>query len=520
MSYVILWILISGIVSGVAFLLHWLKIIELPFSSIWIPLFGIVIASIAVANEMRIPKQKEYNRKKAMYPAIPEKYRHKKPISGSVVFGTDTKTKEIVMAEPGHHSLIVGSTGSGKTATCLIPAILSCTGGSKQIVDIKSRELAYKTADLEDEKTFILDINRKADYIYGWDIFYKLRRDGSATESEVLDVIREVAAVIVPKGNGGDAFWADSARNELIGLSIFEFCYAQTYEFIDIVKSILGTSLREHMEIALNTVRKDSLVSYYLTGLASTADETLFSINITLQQALYVYLQQDVVWFLKDNPKRIGPDLLNMEGVTQYLCVDEEKLDVGYDKVMAVVMKQTLMELQNRTTSGSFPETMLYWDEWQKLSESIEEIRQHTASFLKTARSKHVSCVLAAQNIDNFKKEVIYDIISNIHYFFVLSSNNANSLTSEVAVKMAGTYYEKTKNFSEGRGTSVSTSYTEKNILKPEDLNRLGEEAILIVANEGFFRTRKEGTAYYKVEPFRSQYERRIEKNKTIMTGV
>lgn len=63
------------------------------------------------------------------------------------------------------------------------------------------------------------------------------------------------------------------------------------------------------------------------------------------------------------------------------------------------------------------------------------------ATFLKTGRSKHATAVLAVQNLDNFKKEVIYDILSNIHYY-------------------------------------------------------------------GYVRTNKEGSAYYKTEPFKSQYER------------
>lgn len=60
------------------------------------------------------------------------------------------------------------------------------------------------------------------------------------------------------------------------------------------------------------------------------------------------------------------------------------------------------------------------------------------------------SVVLCCQNLDNFKKEQICDILSNIGFIYVLSSNNANSLTSEVVCKMAGNYYEKEKSTTEG----------------------------------------------------------------------
>ena len=47
---------------------------------------------------------------------------------------------------------------------------------------------------------------------------------------------------------------------------------------------------------------------------------------------------------------------------------------------------------------------------------------------------------------------------------------------------MAGSYYEKEKSYSQSNGTSVSTSYKEKQILRPEDLNQLGDDAV-----QGFF---------------------------------
>ena len=518
-SYFLLWILLTAILFGVLyiFVLGWSA---LPVSSIAILGISTILALVIIANEMRRPYFKEYNRKKALFPKIPEKYLTNKPVSGSVVFGKDYHTGKTVIAEPGHHSLICGSTGSGKTATCLIPSILSCNTGSKQIVDIKSRELSYKTANIHDEKTQIIDLNLRKPWVWGWDIFYKLPKDGSAMEQEVLRVVREVASVVVPKSASGDAFWADAARNEFIGLTLFEFCHGGKTEFIDIIQSIMNMPLREHLELALNTVPKTSLVASYLTSLSASADETLFSVDLTLSQNIYHFVSEEAVYFLRDNRRRANPQMLNEEGVTQYICVSEESLDSGFDKLMNIIMKQSLQELQARTTSGKFPQTMLFWDEWQRLTESCEELRQVTSSFLKTGRSKHASVVLCCQNLDNFKKEVIYDILSNIHYFYVLSSNNSNSLTTEVVCKMTGSYYEKAVSTSEGRGTSTSTSFNEKAILKPEDLNNLGEDAVLIITNHGYARTNKERTAYYKTEPYKSQYEKILAVNEKAMEGV
>ena len=85
---------------------------------------------------------------------------------------------------------------------------------------------------------------------------------------------------------------------------------------------------------------------------------------------------------------------------------------------------------------------------------------------------------------------------------------------------MAGSYYEKAVSTTVGRGTSTSTSFNEKAVLKPEDLNNLGEDAVLIITNHGYARTNKERTAYYKTEPYKTQYEKILAVNEKAMEGV
>lgn len=480
-----------------------------------------LLAALVITNELRKPMPQEIYRKKALYPKIPDKFLAIKPKSGSIIFGKDYHTKKTVVSEIGHHCLICGSTGAGKTSCCLLPSIYTYDGtGSLQIIDLKSRELCYRSADIFNEKTQIVDLNLRKPYVFGWDLLYKLKKDGTDTEQEVLDVVKEIAYVIVPKSKSNNSFWDDAARNEFIGLFLYEYIYGGQREFIDIVVSMMNIPLREHLEAALNGSPKTSLVASYLTSLASSADETLFSVDLTLSQNLYHFVSEDAVYFFRDNPKRTNPTILNQDGVKQYLCVDEHKLDSGYDKFINIIMKQTLQELQSRTTSGTYPQTTLLWDEWQRLTDSCQELRSVTASFLKTGRSKHASVVLCVQNLDGFDKQLILDLISNIHYFYVLASNNSQSFTTEVVTKMAGSYYEREQSHSEGKGTSISTSFREKSILRPEDLNCLGDDAVLIITNHGYVRTNKEATAYYKTEPYKTKYEKILAVNKTAMDGV
>ncbi|MGM9600662.1 MAG: type IV secretory system conjugative DNA transfer family protein [Faecousia sp.] len=178
MIYILLWLLMTAVLFG-ALCFTTMGWATLPISTLGLLLAAAMASALIIANELRRPTQKEYNRKKALYPPIPENHLVGTPQSGSIVFGKDYRTRKFVVSEPGHHCLICGSTGSGKTATCLIPSILSHSTGSAQIVDIKFRELVYKTANIYDTNTIIVDMNLKAPYVWIWDIFYKLPRRSS-----------------------------------------------------------------------------------------------------------------------------------------------------------------------------------------------------------------------------------------------------------------------------------------------------------------------------------------------------
>ena len=519
-NYLLLWIILSVAIAALMYVLC-IKWLMLSIPTVVILYAASSIAAIMVANELRRPIPQEVFRKKALYPKIPDRFLADKPKSGSIVFGKDYRTNKTVVSDVGSHVMVVGSTGSGKTASVLLPSILNYDGtGSMQIIDVKSHELSYKSADIFNEKTQIVDIGSRKPFVWGWDLLYKLKKDGTDTEQEVLDVVKEIAHVIVPKNKSNNSFWDDAARNQLIGIFLYEYVYAGQHEFIDVVTTIMNTPLREHLDVCLNGSPRNSLVAAYLTSLASSADETLFSVDLTLQQRLYPFVCDDAVFFFRDNKKRANPTSLNQDGVKQYVCCEENKLDSGYDVFVNIVLKQTLQELQSRTTSGQYAQCTLIWDEFQRLTDSIQELRYLVASFLKTGRSKHASVVLCAQNLDGFDRQIILDILSNIHYLYTLTSNNAGSYTTEIVTKMAGTYYEREQSHSEGKGTSISTSFREKNILRPEDLNCLGDDAVLIVTNAGYYRTCKAKTMYYCTSPYQERYERIIAVNKTAMDGV
>lgn len=102
-SYLPIWILliILLVCVGAIFLFGW----EIfPGPTIGVLMAATVVALLVIANELRRPEYQEYNRRKALYPEIPDKFLADIPSSGSVIFGKDYRTGKTVFAEPTHHS--------------------------------------------------------------------------------------------------------------------------------------------------------------------------------------------------------------------------------------------------------------------------------------------------------------------------------------------------------------------------------------------------------------------------------
>ena len=71
-NYVLLWILII-VLCAVALLVLESGWAALSVEGIFIVFVASAIGAIVIANELRRPTQKEYYRKKALYPKIPDK---------------------------------------------------------------------------------------------------------------------------------------------------------------------------------------------------------------------------------------------------------------------------------------------------------------------------------------------------------------------------------------------------------------------------------------------------------------
>ena len=98
--YLIMWLLLIPVLFALFWGLSYLE--QWDVANIYLLWGATALSAILTANEMRRPCFREYNRKKALFPKIPDKYLSKEPPTGGIIFGKDHHTGKYVAEENSH----------------------------------------------------------------------------------------------------------------------------------------------------------------------------------------------------------------------------------------------------------------------------------------------------------------------------------------------------------------------------------------------------------------------------------
>ena len=94
-NYVLLWVVLTILATVLlVMVLNGWSGFAVP--GIVIVFIASIVTAIIIANEIRRPVPQEYYRKKALYPKIDDKFLFDTPPSGSVIFGKDIHTKNLM----------------------------------------------------------------------------------------------------------------------------------------------------------------------------------------------------------------------------------------------------------------------------------------------------------------------------------------------------------------------------------------------------------------------------------------
>ena len=434
----------------------------------------------------------------ATYPSVPHKYLSKTPngfILGRykhryVRFVLDKK--QIMMG------IIMGAPGTGKTAAIYLPTLIAnfMLPPEDQMVvyclDIKP-EIAAKCVEIyENPRVKVMNpTDRKS---WGWDVYYEIHNieaaGEKASESFVIKVLNKIGGSLIVSDNPKDKFFTTSAIRCFTGMMLYY--YNKGFSFIDGVSKVIEEPMDSHIKKILADKKgcpQNSKVRSMLSTFVGKDSDAVQDIELSLQENLAIFLDDDVRWHLRDNPLKASPNDLN-NGISLFNCFPEDLLnDASYPALFRLQTCQVLQAMQMRSPTSQ--PCALILDEFARIG-AIRDIK----NALATCRSRRCSIWMAIQDVsqleDHYGKEGARSILNLCRIKCILGCDDPQ--TQKQLSDIAGEYREVKTTTSEGEAGKAKTSktYEWRKVVQSSDLMSLDEKDEIIVFIKGrYMRIKK-----------------------------
>lgn len=416
----------------------------------------------------------------------PDKRLSEKEPKGIVLGKSDGRYMSI---QPGitpgaTHTLVLGTSGSGKTSSVLLSALLANSISKDKyaflLVDVKG-ELLQKGFSADDK---VAVFNPRRRDLYGFDFLYDVNE--KSTESQVIETLRRVIYSLIPLRHTGDEFWPVAARTVLLGLFLYAWEYQQCYTIPQLVDFALSKNLNTLISDVIAEAEENSVVTRLLSSYGGdcVAEETLGSISSNIGNALQLFSSDSNLRYLtKEAPKKITPELLE-KGISIDLLIEDRDLET-YAPILSLAVATCITYLSSPAREKAVAQDPLHSQVVFMLDElgRIPEV-QGLPSILQIGRSRGCTVLGCLQSWsaaeDHYGEKVAADMLTNFSYRVFLQAQ-PESKDVEMAVKAFGKYLEKKKSINTGKNKSYSYQYEEKDILQASDLLTLPDKNKVVV---------------------------------------
>ena len=392
----------------------------------------------------------------AAYPDVPEKFASKIP-TGLVIGKHKGKYVYVPnISGSAYNAIIVGSPGSGKSVLLLsiIYSMMFADEISKKakvtakrkynyyMVDIKGelyeKILGIKGKDYDAKKYTDLQVvqpsNRNS---YGWDIYYRIRKEG-VTETEIIKTVSDIADALIMESNGDNAYFIDNAKKILSGVLYYYIKHG--VEFLESIQILMRSPLDKLLADIVEDARGKMMgvVIDKLAGfVGKEGNNSVGDIETTLKTYLEVFSYPDIAYCLNDNPNKTSPAALDDGKTNLDIAIEESMLGV-YQPLFRLVSMQILRHCESNFHEDDDRYTILYLDEAAR----IGKINGLDSAFA-TLRSKHTAIALFFQSISQFKDiypEQKANTLLNLCEAKIFLSGSGDRDTTEYVKAMAGDY--------------------------------------------------------------------------------
>ncbi len=422
---------------------------------------------------------------RAMRPPVDKSLLHAKPEKGQLMLGKYKGKYVTYPVTDDGNCLILGGSGSGKSANYIIDDLLMNDGDDCTVccVDIKG-ELSFKTQRLDNPAIEIFDPQDHS--TIGFDPFYRL--SDNPTEQEKLETMRLVAESMIKIDNSTEAYWSLSARSMLTSLLLYH--YDSGYDNLpDIISAIMSMPIKQEIAEIVNNCEEGSVTRKLIMPYYDLADDTLTSIFSSINIAVNAFFDSNIVWALRDAPRKTNP--LHLEsGKSLFLRIKEESLS-AYSLLISLILNMILTELSRRPENAK--KVLLVIDELPRLIGEGSIGMLPKASL--TIRSRRVSLILVTQSLaaleGGFKKPEISTLIANCSTKIILDCSARETANEVLGWIPKYTQIRSTKPTG-GKTRNGNVSFDEKARVDSADLmNLISDGEAIIIHKTGYYRVKK-----------------------------
>ena len=399
-----------------------------------------------------------------------------------VIFG---RKKDKVLYSPvgGEGSILcTAGTGMGKTSSLLIPTLRSWMGTSLTI-DI-SGDISKNCPNVDNKLVFEIENASTIPY----NIFAQIDElQSDDLRNEALVNLAILLMPLPPNAAENAKFFNDNGR-KILSATLIAFYY-KNMDFCDICRKIVGSSWQDLFNEIDATQNEEAIL--YINGFHGANEANTGGCFQACCEAISLFATNSKVRNSVRRPDKeescIQPN--NIEENNTFIIVPEEKLEL-FSPLLNIIVSQFMNYVSSRQVNQNSKTILISLDEYASLRIDSGII----LDALRRFRKRRCRLLLLTQNLADFDilygENVTRAILSNLRYKCLLGGLGELKSMEEFS-KMIG-YKETTKRSisKSATGTSRTESEDKEYIIEPAELDRLGDDMILI-SPEGYFRLQK-----------------------------
>lgn len=203
------------------------------------------------------------------------------------------------IAKNDSHTLVVGSTGSGKTQTVILPLIkLSMLANESVVINDVKGELYVKTANEFKKRGYnviVLDFDnaKYGNYYNPLSFSYKLYKEGNVDKA--MNIIESIGYYLFSDNTPieVDPFWINSSTDCFIGICLYLFKRSKEPTLNDIFNLAISLNDDNNVSNLLKEVGKDNAIFYSISGTLNSPKDTRGGIIATFTQKLKKFVVKE-----------------------------------------------------------------------------------------------------------------------------------------------------------------------------------------------------------------------------------